>query len=282
MRTKQGDHFRDSLAKSDVDGAGNDGMADIECVEMRNVFDILADVGVVEAMAGVDAQAEIVGMRGGAGVARQFPAAGGSGGGVGVVAGVEFDGAGVGATGGVDLWQIGIDEDADLNFGRGQPGDDGLEPARVGHGVKAALGGDFLAVLGHEADFIRLEEKGLANHRRRRGHFEIEGDVDHAGEAADVGRLDMAAIFAQVDGDGLGAALLGKARGLEDAGFGREASFPVAVAGFAKGRDVVNIETELGHGALRVESLAQRGKKIVAGMLLDLPVLRTVGPGGRQ
>jgi hypothetical protein len=125
--------------------------------------------------------------------------------------------------------------------------DDALEARDIGSDVEAALGGDFLAALGHEADFLRLEVERLLGHAGGRGHFEVEREVDVAGDFADVGFLDVAAVFAEVNGDGVDAGVLGDAGGFEDAGFGREAAFPSAVTGFAEGGNVVDVEAEFGH-----------------------------------
>jgi hypothetical protein len=276
-RAEQGHHFRDRLAKSDPDGAGDDGVANVERMKMRDIFDILAHVGVMEAVAGVDPQAKIGGMRGGAGVARKFPEAGNGGGGIGIAAGMEFHGSGAGTMGGIDLREIGINECADAYFGRGELGNDRLKPALIRNDVKTPFRGDFLPVFRHEADFIRLEEKRLANHRRSCGHFKIKRHPNGAGKLANIGGLDVTAVLAQVDGDGLGATLLGQVRGLEDIGFGRKPPLPVTVAGFAKGRDMVDIEAEMRHKRTSVEPRERRSKKIVIAASPDLPIEPTLG-----
>jgi len=188
---------------------------------MGNVFNILAHIRIMKTVSGIDLQAEIGGMRGGAGVAREFFSAGPRRGGVGVMTGVEFHGKGARAMSGVNLRKIGIDERADANFHRSQLGNDRLDPAFIGNHIKTSLGGDFLPVFRHQTDFIRFKEKRLANHRRSRGHFQIKRNLNGAGKTTDIGGLDVTPVLAQMDGNGLGAALFSQARGFENIGFGR-------------------------------------------------------------
>ncbi len=56
---------------------------------------------------------------------------------------------------GVDLFQSGIDEQADSNAGGVQPFDCWFQCLAICDDIQAALGGDFLPFLRNKADFIR-------------------------------------------------------------------------------------------------------------------------------
>ena len=71
--------------------------------EMRHILEIFAHVGVVQAVAGVDLQAQRVGVRGGAAVPGEFLVARRARGRIGVAAGVQLDDLRAAAMGGVDL-----------------------------------------------------------------------------------------------------------------------------------------------------------------------------------
>ncbi len=248
VAAKEGVNFDDGLLEADEEGAGDDGVADVEGADVGHFLDVFADVGVVEAVAGVDAEAKFVGVRGGVGVARDFLVAGAGGGSVGIGPGVELDNLGAGAVGGVDLGEFGVDEGADADFRGVEIADDVAQAGGIAGDVEAAFGGDFLAAFGHEADFVRAVEKRLLGHGVGRGHFEIERDGERGGELAHVVFLDMAAILAQMDGDRFGTGLFADACGGEDAGLGRQAALPIAVARLAQRGDVVDVEAEGRHG----------------------------------
>jgi len=107
-------------------------MTDVEGVEMRHVLNVFAHVAVVQAVPGIDPQAELVGMSRRASVAGQLLAARRTGGRVGVTASVKFHGLRADAMGRVDLSELGVDERADFDFGGIELGDDALEPLDIG------------------------------------------------------------------------------------------------------------------------------------------------------
>ena len=72
--------------------------------------------------------------------------------------------------------------------------------------IQAALGGDFLAALGHQHRHLRLQGTGDAHHLVRGRHLQVELDVGQLAQAAHVVVLDMAPILAQMDRDAVGAA----------------------------------------------------------------------------
>jgi hypothetical protein len=81
--------------------------------------------------------------------------------------------------------------------------DDGAEGIDLGGGIETAFGGDFSTVFGNEADLGRLEAEGEVEHGWGGGHFEVELFAAFATESENVVVLNVAAIFAEVDGDGV-------------------------------------------------------------------------------
>ena len=69
MVAEEDDHFADGLYKPTKMARAMMAWPMFKRVEMRDVLDVFADIGVVEAVAGVDLEAAIMGVGGGAGVA---------------------------------------------------------------------------------------------------------------------------------------------------------------------------------------------------------------------
>jgi len=241
MGAEEFSHFADGLLQPDEDGARNNGVPDVERVEMWHVLDKFADVVVVEAVTGVDPHAHLVRVNSRARVPGDFLATRATGGRVGVRAGVQLDSLSADAVRGIDLREFGVDKGADLDFRDMKFPDDEFEPLHIAGDIKPALGGDFLAVLRHETNFLRLDADRMARHGRGRGHFEIERDEDVAGQFLDVGILNMAAILPQMDGDGGDAGLLRDPRRFKHAGFGRKSRFPTAVTGLAQSGHMIDV-----------------------------------------
>ena len=108
--------------------------------------------------------------------------------------------------------------------------------------VEAALGGELLAALGHQA--------GVRPARSRQPMPTISGVTaisrftlvrTAASSALDVAILDVAAILAQVHGDAVGAAPLRRQRRLDDVRIRRAARL-------ADRGDVVDVDAEEDHG----------------------------------
>lgn len=177
FRLEEAEHFLNGGAKSDNDGAADDAVADVQFGQVRH-FVNGSDVLVVEAVAGVDFEIELVCLRGGGAEPANFSFGGRCIGfeGLGKGAGVEFNGAGFGFGGGGDLGGIGIDEEADLNAKGLQPADGWGKGGQSAVDVKAAFGGQFFAFFRDDADGGGTELGGDFNHFRRVGHFEIQGD----------------------------------------------------------------------------------------------------------
>src|SRR5271166_240991 len=204
----------------------------------------LDDVLVIDSMAGIDAEAVLGGEAGCADEALELALLLLAGG-VCKCAGVELDGFGAEGAGGLDLLGVGLDEEADADAGALEAADGGLELAEVARGIEAALGGDLAAILWDEADILGQDAEGDGEDLGGVAHFEIQPGNDALAEAEDVAILDVAAICAEVDGDGAGAGALACAGGEEDIGLDHRRLRHGGVARLAEGGDVVDIDAEL-------------------------------------
>jgi hypothetical protein len=127
------------------------------------------------------------------------------GAGIGKATCVEFHDGGLEGGGGIDLAGVGIEKKADKNIGLIEFLNHGAERVDFGGGVETSFGSDLRAVFGDEADFGGLEAEGEVEHGGGGGHFEVELLATFLAESENVVVLDVATIFAEVDGDGVGA-----------------------------------------------------------------------------
>jgi hypothetical protein len=136
----------------------------------------------------------------------EFSEGGGTlgGGRVGKATGVEFDNGGLEGCGGFDLMEVWVEKEAGENFRLVEFFDDGAEGVDLGGGIETAFGGDFRTVFGNEADLGWFQAKGKIEHGGGGGHFEVELFAAFAAESENVIVLDVATIFAKVDGDRVG------------------------------------------------------------------------------
>ena len=243
---EEAEHFSNSGAKSDNDGAANNAVADVQFGQVRHFADV-SDVLIVEAVAGVDFETELISLRGGGADTADF-----SFGvrwigfeGFGKVTGVEFDGAGFSFSSGGNLGGIGIDEEADLNA-EGLQTVDGLGKGGKGAGdSKAAFGGQFFAFFGDNADGGGTKLGGDFDHLRRVRHFEVQGDLERLFEPPNVAVLYVPSILAQMNGDAVTTGGFTGDGGLD--GIRLALGFGSAIAGLTNGGDVVNVNAQFEH-----------------------------------
>jgi hypothetical protein len=151
----------------------------------------------------------------------------------------------------VDLPELRVDEGADDDLRAVKLARHLAQPRHVPRDIEAAFGRDFLPVLGHEADLMRLEAQRLRDHRAGGGHFEIERNAQRAAEFAHIAFLDVAAVFTQVHRDLRGTRLLGQQGDPNDVRFGWQSALPATVTRLAQGGDVIDVESKLGHDGKR-------------------------------
>ena len=183
-------HAPHALAEADKDRLAHEEMADIELDDLGKRRDGLRSL-VVEAVAGMDLEAEPAGEIGAVADAAPFR--------LGVVhasfgqcvapgADMDFDGWCPQARRRLDLAPLGGDEQRDLDAGVDQFGDDGREHVVLRHDVEAAFGGALGALLRHEAGGMGLRLQRDRLHLGRRRHFEVERAVELGDEPGDIAR----------------------------------------------------------------------------------------------
>ncbi len=215
---------------------GDDGVADVQLVDAVDGRDRL-DIVVVQAMPGVDDQAE--GTPEGHALAYPLQFTGLLLGvfGVGVATGMQFDSRRADPGGGLDLPRIGIDEQRHFAAHRSQASHRVADALFLAGDVEAALGGQFLAALGDQAAMRRPDLLGEGEHFLGDPHLEVHPRLQHFLEHPHVAFLDMPAVLAQVHGDTVGAGFLGVQGGLHRV---RIAGAP----GLAQGGDVIDVHAE--------------------------------------
>ena len=245
-RLEEAEHFLNGGAKSDNDGAADDAVADVQFGQARHFMDA-SDVLIVEAVAGVDFDIELISLRGGGAEPANFSFSGRWIGfeGFGKGAGVEFNGAGFGFGGGGHLGGMGIDEEADLDA-EGLQAADGLSKGGKSAGnVKAAFSGQFFAFFGDDADGGGAKLGGDFDHFRRVGHFEVQGDLERLLEPPDVAVLNVPSIFAQMNGDAVATGGFACESGLD--GIWLAIDFGAAITGLTNGGDVIDVNAQFEH-----------------------------------
>ncbi len=158
-------------------------------------------------------------------------------------AGVQLDDIGADALGRLDCGGIGLDEQRDAHAGVLEVADDTLQSGAAAGNVEAAFGRALLAPLGDEAAGVRKVPQRDGEHLLGRCHLQIERARQLALEARDVVVGDVAAVFAQVRGDAVGAGLDGQVRGAQRIGM-------PAAARVADGGDVVDVHAQAEIGRL--------------------------------
>ena len=156
---------------------------------------------------------------------------------MGVAAGVELDDRRLEADRRLDLARIGLDEQADPDVGAGEALDEGHQVIVLARRVEPALGGPLLALLGDEAGGVGPVAKRDLEHLLGRRHLEVEGDGQPGHQLGNVLVADVAAVFAKMGGDPVGAGLGGEQGGPDRIG-------KIAAARVPDRRDMVDIDSE--------------------------------------
>ena len=179
----------------------------------------------------------------------EFSEGGGTlgGGRVGKATGVEFDDGGLEGCGGFDLMEVGVEKEAGENFSLVEFFDDGAEGVDLSGGIETALGCDFSTVFWDEADLGWLEAKGKIEHGGGGGHFEVELFAAFSAESENVIVLDVATIFAEVDGDRVGPDAEAEKGGGNGVGFRHDTRDGDAVPGLPEGGEVIDVYAKPNH-----------------------------------
>ena len=167
--------------------------------------------------------------------------------GIGKATCVEFHDGGLEGGGSIDLAWVGIEEKTDKNIGLIEFLNHGAKGADFGGGVEASFSGDFGAVFRDEANFCRSEAEGEVEHGGSGSHFEVELFAAFTAESENVVVLDVATIFAEVDGDGVGTGAEAKQGGGNGVGFRHDTRDGDAVPRLTKGGEVIDVDAKTNH-----------------------------------
>ena len=160
---------------------------------------------------------------------------------------VEFDNGGLERCGSFDLMDVRVEKEAGENFGLVEFFYDGAKGFDLGGGVETAFGGDLGAVFGDEANFGGLEAESKVEHGGGGGHFEVELFAAFAAESENVVVLDVATIFAEVDGDGVGTGVEAEQGGGNGVGLRHDTRDGDAVPRLPKSGKMINVYAKTNH-----------------------------------
>ena len=160
-----------------------------------------------------------------------------------VTTGVKLDRRRAQFCGGFDLLEIGIDEqrDMDARVATASPGRPSPTSRFLAGDVQAPFGCQFKAeVLGDKRGLMGFQVESQRNDRRLEGQLEIQAHLYGLFEQSDVAVLDVAAVFAEMDGDDVGASELGKYGSPDGVGF-------TPSSRLAKRGDMIDVDAEAWH-----------------------------------
>lgn len=136
-----------------------------------------------------------------------------------------------------DCLEVRIYEETDSDASIAQSLHCAAHALRVANDVKPALGGDLLAPFRNQRHLCRTETKCDVYHLADTRRFEIEKSRDFRCESLYVGVLHVAAVFAKMRGDTVGASRLTDRRRSNRVGL-------IATARLPQSRDMVDVDVE--------------------------------------
>ena len=139
-----------------------------------------------------------------------------------------------------DLPFIGIDERAHRNPRAAQTCHRIANARLLRRHIESAFGRHLLTFLGHKHRELRFERNRDGDHLVGRGHLKIELRMHHRFDARQIAVLNMATIFAQMNGDPVCATSLRLESGLDRIGL-------IGLACLAHGGDMIDVDAEFSH-----------------------------------
>ena len=112
-----------------------------------------------------------------------------------------------------------------------------LQPLHLACGIEPALGGDFLAPLGHEAAIRRTHRARDLEHLVRHRHLEVHAGLEQIAQRAHVLHLDVPPVLAQMQRDAVRAGELRGERGMHRIRIARAPRLP-------QRRDVIDVDAQ--------------------------------------
>ena len=263
----------DRLPQADKHGPRNDGVADVQCFQVRHSEDA-GRVPIIEAVPCVHAEAEFVREVGRRRQLLDLCSNRRSGPGIGIAASVELNELRADPSCSPDLLGIGIQKDADRNPSATESGDRGRQGSACGvDNIQAALGCELLAFFRDQTGLVGFDFFGESDNGRGIGQFKIEPGPNGLAEEPDIEVGNVSSVLTQVHGDAVSARELGFIGCPDRIGFGDDVGH-VFVPGLAQGRHVVNIYAESNHLDLDFNRImgSATGWCMITGTTPDRPV----------
>ncbi len=231
---KEREHVQDRPLDADDGRPGDDGKADAELGDLGNGHD-RTDVPVVEAMAAVDLESDLVTECGRLpdGLESLLPRRAFLE--VGVGTGIDLDEVDADLPRRLDLLEIRVDEDARPDARLPQRPDVGSQGLPVRRDLQSPFRRQLLGPLGHERDDVGPDLERDSLHLVRRGHLHVELGLEGVPQQPQVPLLDVPPVAADMADDAVGAGLLreqGREHGL---GLG-------GLAGLPQRREMVDVD----------------------------------------
>ena len=227
------------LLEAEIEGVADEGVAYRHFVEIGYVMLEICEIVEVEVVAGVDAEAYIMG--GAAGFGIRSHGCGGIGGIlVGVRLGVELDAVSAGLSRCDDLGGYGVYENRGPDAGVLEALDDRGEEIEVGLDVPAVVRRQGVGSVGHEGDLLGTHLEDEVDEFGRGIAFDVEFGSDERAESEDVIAADVALVGARMNCDALSAEAFAVDGHVFDAG-------TVFAAGVAQSSDFVDVDAKIGH-----------------------------------
>jgi len=110
------------------------------------------------------------------------------------------------------LRQVRRDEQRHADTRGGQPFHGRGDAIEIAGDFQSTLRGDLLALLGHQAAVLRAHADGDVEHFGGHAHLEVHARLQQRSQGVHVAILDVPTVFAQVQGDVVGAGLLSQQR----------------------------------------------------------------------
>jgi hypothetical protein len=262
-------HFRYRRCQAVNHGVRDDRMTDIQFHDFGNRGDGL-NVVIVQAMTGMHGQTEARCMTSRCFDALQLASAMLADG-FSISTGVQLDDRRSSANCCFQLRRLRIDEQRNANARLRELAANFLQRLLLADDIEATLGRHFGAFFRHQAAIRGPHFQRDADHLVGRGHFQVQPRLQGVLTHPDIAVLNVPTVLPQMNGDAVGARLLGNQRSKQRIWIGRASRLP-------ERGDVVNVYTEVKHLRMLSFSLSQRQHDLPAAQLASIQTAIQCGP----
>lgn len=208
-------HVPNGLIKAGKEGSGDDRVADVQLMDLRDPRN-RNHVVVVETVPRIDNQAQRISVLGGCPNAIQFRITIAPFWKIRIMPGVKLNDRGTGLDRSLDLPGIGINKERHLNPGSRESSSRLSHPIQVAQNVKTPLRSQFLPLFRHQTAGRGSCRFSDSNHLVGHRHFKVESGFQQFAQKRNVPILDMASVFPKMGCDAAGTRLLSHQGGVDD------------------------------------------------------------------